>query len=78
MFTPERITNSNQYIFWLVTFILVTTLIYQLFYTALYFLDLKSLKMYKANDLDWPWQQNPKAFKKNIKKYILGHVSSGI
>jgi hypothetical protein len=74
MLPAERITNSNQYLIWLVIFILVTTLAYQLFYTLLYFLEPESLKIYKANELEWPWKQNPKAFKKNIWKYIIRHV----
>lgn len=75
IFPPDKVRTGTEYLNRLVVFVLFGTLFYQLLYTLVYVLEPKFLDKYKANELEWPWKQNPKAFKKNIWKYILNHVN---
>ena len=51
---------------------LITILLFiNIFYIILYKFKIPFFEKFKSNDSPWPWEENPKKFKKDIKKIIF-------
>jgi sterol desaturase/sphingolipid hydroxylase (fatty acid hydroxylase superfamily) len=55
---------------------MVTTILINLFYYACYVLKNKEIEKYKVTNEPWPWDENPKKWKKDLKSLLITYFTN--